>query len=126
MNMTTGANLGIVSTNQVNLPFSAYVFNPLASAAGYFGVVGTTTSAMNHGWGAPVAGNASIYAENTTTSSQKHSFYYGAGSAMVNNFQAPGHRLGNWYTDQAGSFLTSAGHALIDAAILTVASPSAF
>jgi hypothetical protein len=125
MNMTTGANLGTVTASQIRLPFDANVFNPLASAAGYFGTVPTTSSGVNHGWGTPVSGTV-VYAENTTTASRKHVFYYNSGSFMVNNFQAPGHRVGNWFTEQAAVFLTTQGHALLEVSILAAAVPAAF
>jgi hypothetical protein len=120
MNMTTGSNLGI--SNETALDVAADV---VGRGAGWLGVVQGTGAAASFGWGVPAA-SATIYASNVATPSHKLIFYYAAGSPMVNNFTAPGRRVGTCFTDAALGVASVVGQRLLEESILLAAGPTAF
>ena len=126
MNMTTTTNFGTVNTSQVNLVRpNASQFNFLASAIGAYGVFTTTGSSVSHGWGIPTSA-ALPGADNVTTPTRKHAFYYARAAIMANGFEAPGRRVSLGLTNAATPTLTALGQRLLDESILLASGPIAF
>lgn len=108
MNMTTNNNHGSAnSRTQINITGAGH---PLA--AGLSNGLRTVTNSQNYGWGVPTSSALKIAAL-TDYNSRATIFAYETGFSMVNNFSAPGPRVG-FFTANG---LNSNGGALFDAAV---------